>query len=368
MEGNARMPSNRAFQGFKADCAAALEKDAFGSVTSPFEVAFPCPAPPWHEVSHAIRIKTSNAAIDFIGVPMTKISRTNPPCKLVFSRRNSMHFVGSIKREFATINNCKIAYALEGHSHLPVVLLSHALATRAEIWGYQLPLLTNRFRVLRYDIRGHGESGPAGDSYNFPLLASDVAALLEYLNIARTAFVGLSIGGMIGQQFALDYPEKLWGLVLCSTGSVTANNIKTILEERIEKVSAEGLTSQLDPTLKRWFTKGFIEEAPHTIGWVSDLILSTSVKGYIGCCRALQTLDLTEQLTRVQVRTLLVPGAEDAAFPEQTSRIIQQRIGNSELAVLRNAAHLGCVERPHAFNEILVSFLSRAAAERQRRE
>src|SRR5438105_6441762 len=141
-----------------------------------------------------------------------------------------MHFVGSMKRELATINDCKIAYSLEGHRHLPVVLLSHALATRAEIWGYQLPLLTTRFRVLRYDIRGHGESEASGDSYTFPLLASDVAALLEYLNIARTAFVGLSIGGMIGQQFALNYPEKLWGMVLCSTGSVTDNNVKAVLE------------------------------------------------------------------------------------------------------------------------------------------
>jgi 3-oxoadipate enol-lactonase len=263
----------------------------------------------------------------------------------------------TMKREFATVNNCKIAYALQGNDSLPVVVLSHALATRADIWGYQLPLLTNRFRVLTYDIRGHGESEAAGDSYTFPLLASDVAALLDYLKIARSAFVGLSIGGMIGQQFALNHPEKLWGLVLCSTGSVTDNKGKAILEERIDKIRRDGLNGQVGSTLKRWFTNRFIEEAPHTVAWVSDLILSTSVKGYIGCCRALQTLDLTNQLARIQTRTLLIPGAEDPAFPEKSSLIIQDQIPKSELTVLHNAAHLGCVERAHAFNEILVPFL-----------
>jgi 3-oxoadipate enol-lactonase len=268
-----------------------------------------------------------------------------------------------MKREFATINNCKIAYTLQGNNRLPVVVLSHALATRAEIWGYQLPLLTNRFRVLTYDIRGHGESEAAGDSYTFPLLASDVAALLDYLKITRTAFVGLSIGGMIGQQFALNYPEKLWGLVLCSTGSVTDKKGEVILEERIGKVRAEGLSDQVAPTLKRWFTNRFIEEAPNTISWVSDLILSASVKGYIGCCRALQTLDLTNQLSRIQTRTLLIPGAEDPAFPERASRIIQDQIPKSEVTILHNAAHLGCVERAHTFNEILVPFLFRILGE-----
>jgi len=264
-----------------------------------------------------------------------------------------------MKKEFATINDCKIAYALQGNNRLPVVVLSHALATRGEIWSYQLPVLSNRFCVLTYDIRGHGESEAGGESYTFPLLASDVAKLLEHLNIARIAFVGLSIGGMIGQQFALDYPDRLWGLVLCSTGSATDEKAKSILEERICRVRAEGLGGQVLPTLTRWFTKRFIEEAPCTMHWVSDLVLSTSVQGYLGCCRALQELDFTNQLAQIRTRTLLIPGAEDAGFPEKSSRIIQDQIPDSELTVLSGAAHLGCVEHAHAFNEILVSFLSR---------
>jgi 3-oxoadipate enol-lactonase len=262
-----------------------------------------------------------------------------------------------MNREFATINNCKIAYNLQGNDRLPVVVLSHALATRAEIWGYQLPVLGSRFRVLSYDIRGHGMSEAAGDRYTFTLLASDVAGLLEYLNIADVAFVGLSIGGMIAQQFALTYPQKLRALVLCSTGSVMDDKAKAILDERIAMVSAEGLNAQVAPTVKRWFTTPFIEQAPCTMNWVSDLILSTSTEGYIGCGRALQELDFTNRLSQIQTPTLLIPGAEDAAFPEKSSRMIQEQIPHSELAVLRGASHLGCVERAHAFNEILVPFL-----------
>src|SRR5262249_48605123 len=108
----------------------------------------------------------------------------------------------------------------------------------------------------------------------------------------------------------------------------------------------------------RWFTKRFIEEMPCTVRWVGDLIQSTSTDGYIGCCRALQQLNLTDQLSRIQIRTLLIPGSEDASFPESSSRIIQDRIAGSKLAVLRGAAHLGPVERAHEFNEILVPFLS----------
>jgi 3-oxoadipate enol-lactonase len=146
-------------------------------------------------------------------------------------------------------------------------------------------------------------------------------------------------------------------------GSVIDDKGKAILEERVGRVRAEGLNGEVAPTLKRWFTNRFIGEAPNTIAWVSDLILSTSVKGYVGCCRALQALDFTNQLARIQTRTLLIPGAEDLAFPEKSSRIIQDQIPKSELAVLCDAAHLGCVERAHAFNEILVGFLSRISRE-----
>jgi 3-oxoadipate enol-lactonase len=262
-------------------------------------------------------------------------------------------------RSSATINGYEIAYSLHGDQHRPVVVLSHALATSMEIWAYQLPLLAHRFRVLLYDLRGHGRSAAPSNSYTMHELASDLAALLDYLQISRATLVGLSIGGMVGQVFALEYPEKLSGLVLCSTGSRTEQQAKATIDERINKVRQEGLKSQVQSTLTRWFSSRFIEGAPATMAWVSDLILATSVDGYTGCCRALQGLDVTEALSEVQVKTLIIPGEHDLAFPEMVSRAIQQKITNSDLILLKDAAHLGNVERPHLFNEILLDFLGR---------
>src|ERR1700722_13646667 len=259
----------------------------------------------------------------------------------------------------ASINGYELAYSLHGDPKRPVGVLCHALATSMDIWDYQLPVLAQRFRVLRYDLRGHGRSAAPGSSYTLEELASDVAALLDHLEIARAALVGLSIGGMVGQVFALRYPEKLSGLVLCSTGSRTEPPAKTIIEDRILQVRADGLNSQLGATLTRWFSAKFIEEAPATMAWVSDLILATSVDGYTGCARAIQNLDLTGALSEVQVKTLIIPGEHDLAFPEKVSRTIQRKIACSDLVLLKGAAHLGNVERPHLFNEILLDYLGR---------
>ncbi len=262
-------------------------------------------------------------------------------------------------RDFATINGFKLAYSLRGDRRHPVVVLSHSLATNLELWNYQLPLLARRFRVLVYDLRGHGASDAPGDNYTLQELASDVAALLDHLQISNAAFVGISIGGMIGQHFALQYPEKLAGLILCSTGARTEPQAKAAIEERIETVRREGLASQVAQTLARWFTPKFIEEAPANISWIADLILRTSVDGYAGCAHAVQGLDVIDALDQVRARTLIVPGQFDVAFPEKTSRAMQQRIPNAELCLLEGAAHLGNVEQAHRFNEIILSFLNR---------
>jgi len=257
------------------------------------------------------------------------------------------------------INGYELAYSQHGDQSRPVIVLSHALATSMEIWGYQLPLLSHRFRVLLYDLRGHGGSDTPGDSCTLQELASDVAALLDHLQIPRAAFVGLSIGGMIGQVFALQFPNKLSSLVLCSTGCQTGEQVKVTLDDRISKVRAAGLTDQVEATLTRWFTSRFIQETPGTMAWVSDLILSTSVEGYVSCCRAIQDLNVIDALPAIRAKTLLIPGEHDFGFPERFSRTIQQKIAGSELILLRNAAHLGNVEQAHAFNEILIDFLSR---------
>jgi 3-oxoadipate enol-lactonase len=266
-----------------------------------------------------------------------------------------------MKKYSAQVNGHRLSFASEGAENAPVVVLSHTLATAAEVWGYQLPILRHRFRVILYDVRGHGESEATGDSYSLEELAMDVIKLLDYLSIERAAFVGASLGGMIGQVLALTAPDRLSALVLCSTGSKADQAMQANFDERIETVRRKGMESQVQPTLGRWFSLDFLQSAPRTAAWIADLIRATPLNGFVGCCRALQKLDVIEQLKEIKIPTLVVPGEKDQGFPPSVAQAIRERIEGSKLEILRGAAHLGLVEHAHRFNEILMPFLATAS-------
>jgi 3-oxoadipate enol-lactonase len=255
------------------------------------------------------------------------------------------------------IKGRKIAYTLLGPESAPAVVLGHALGASSDIWGYQLPLLTARFRVLIYDLPGHGESDPPIGQDSFDDFANNLAALLDYTGISQTSLVGLSIGGMIAQHFAWLYPDRLQALVLCSTGCQTNDAGKKIFEDRIAQVNEGGIETQLESSIGRWFTPQFAKAAPATIEWVKWMYRKTSPAGFINGCRAIQELDTIDRLSNITAPTLLIPGELDQAFPESVSRTMQARIKNAQLNVLAGAAHIANVEQPHQFNEILFRFL-----------
>jgi 3-oxoadipate enol-lactonase len=256
------------------------------------------------------------------------------------------------------IRGRNIAYALLGAENAPVVVLGHALGANSLIWGYQLPLLAARFRVLVYDLPGHGESDPPVGQDSFDDFAHDLAALLDRTGISRATLVGLSIGGMVAQHFALLYPDRLQALVLCSTGCQTNEAGKKIFEDRIAQVNEGGIDTQVENSISRWFTPQFASAAPATIEWVKWMYRKTSPAGFINGCRAIQDLDTLDLLSNVAGPTLLIPGELDQGFPESVSRTMQSRIKSAQLKVLTGAAHIGNVEFPHRFNEILFEFLA----------
>jgi 3-oxoadipate enol-lactonase len=256
------------------------------------------------------------------------------------------------------IRGRNIAYCLLGPEDAPVIVLGHALGSSSEIWGYQLPLLSAKFRVLVYDLPGHGESDPPVGQDSFDDLATDLAALLDHTGVGRVTLVGLSIGGMIAQHFALLYPNRLQALVLCSTGAQTNEAGKKIFSERIAQVNEGGIETQVEGSIGRWFSPQFLSLAPATVDWVRALYRKTSAAGFINGCRAIQELDTVDRLSSIVAPTLLVPGELDPAFPENISKAIQSQIKNAQLKLLTGAAHIGNVERPHEFNEILLKFLA----------
>lgn len=238
------------------------------------------------------------------------------------------------------------------------VTFSHSLGAHLGMWDAQAEALRPRWDVLRYDTRGHGQTEAPSPPYSLEDLADDVARLLDALNVERTHFVGLSLGGMIGQQFALRHPTRLRSLVLCDTTSVIPEAMRPLWQDRIDLTRREGMSPHVAPTLERWFTAGFRERRPEVVERIGAMLRSTSVDGYVGCCEAIRTLDLTARLKELRVPTLVIVGKDDPGTPPAVAEIIANAIEGAELRVLEDASHLSNVQQPEAFNRALEEFLS----------
>ncbi len=254
-------------------------------------------------------------------------------------------------------NGIQINYEIEGEG--PVVTFSHSLACNLSMWDDQVQALKGRYRVLRYDTRGHGRTAAPSGAYTLDQLADDLKGLLDGLGIAETHFVGLSMGGMIGQIFALKYPARVQSLVLCDTISRYPTGAASVWEERIKTVSAEGMEPMVAPTLERWFTAPFRARRKDVMEKVGAMIRSTPPAGYIGCCHALPKISVTEKLRDVRCPALVIVGEEDPGTPVQMARDIQAALPAAELAILCRASHLSNVEQPGEFNRVLGGFLDK---------
>lgn len=257
-----------------------------------------------------------------------------------------------------TANGISVQYTLNGSASAPVVMLSHSLATDLAMWEPQVASLASKYRVLRYDTRGHGGTDAPAGAYSLEQLAEDARALLRALGVERTHFIGLSMGGMIGQVLALKYPEMLRSLVLCDTSSRIPPEAWPTWDERIRVAGAQGMEPHVEPTVGRWFTPPFVSSHAEVADKVRTMIRQTKPQGYIGCCHAIKALDLTEQLQRIGTPTLIIVGEDDPGTPVAASRTIHERIKGSELVILKSAAHLSNMEQAEAFNQAVAEFLA----------
>jgi 3-oxoadipate enol-lactonase len=255
------------------------------------------------------------------------------------------------------LHDARIAYRLEGKEGAPALVFSHALAASADMWRYQIAEFSRDRRILAYDMRGHGDSDAPDYPYDFDLLADDAASLMRGLGIERAVFVGISIGGMIGQALALRHPELLSGLALASTTAQTPPEGRKLWEQRLDQVRRQGLEPQVSPTLERWFSSDFRQSHPEIVGWVADMIRSTPVAGYVGCGHAIMTLDLISKLPRIGVPTLVIAGEKDLGAPPSAARAIAEAIPGAEMEILADCLHQTAIEAPGRFNRRLRAFL-----------
>jgi len=254
-------------------------------------------------------------------------------------------------------NTVEINYELSGKEDSPVVVLSHSLASSLLMWNPQRDVLNSHFQVLRYDMRGHGKSDITSGPYTLELLADDVIGLLDVLKIDRVHYVGLSIGGMIGQSLALNHAHRLRSLALCDTAAIVPSEAQPVWQERIDKALSKGMEAQVDETMERWFTPSFLKQRPPMVEIIRKEILATSVQGYIGCAEAIRKLNYLDRLSEIKLPTLIMVGEDDPGTPVSASEAIHKHLSNSKLFILPSARHLSNIEQAMAFNEILLKFL-----------
>jgi 3-oxoadipate enol-lactonase len=254
-----------------------------------------------------------------------------------------------------TANGIDIRYELSGSG--PYVTLAHSLATDLSLWDELAAGLAQRFTVLRYDARGHGQTSAPQGPYNFPQLVGDLVGLLDALKIERTHFVGLSMGGMLGQHFALTVPQRLDRLVLVSTTSRTPPEGGKLWDERIATARTQGMTAHVEPTLARWFTAPYRTAHPEMMARIGGLIAATPVDGFAGWGGAICTLDVTDQLNAVRAPTLVVVGADDPGTPPALSQAIAAALPGSRLEIIPAASHQLVIEQAKTFNHLLTEFL-----------
>jgi len=257
------------------------------------------------------------------------------------------------------VNGINVNYEIAGSG--PWVTLSHSLACSLGMWDEQMDALTAKYKVLRYDTRGHGATDAPPGPYTLEQMADDAHAMLAALGIERTHWVGLSMGGMIGQTFALKYPNVFDSLVLADTTSRYPPAAGGIWADRVKAVTDKGMAAVVDGTLARWFTEPFRQSQPAIMKRVADYIRTTPVAGYVGSCQAIPKIDLTDRLGEIRCPTLIIVGEQDAGTPVALARDIHAAMPGSELVIIPSASHLSNVEQPQAFNAALLGFLQRHA-------
>jgi 3-oxoadipate enol-lactonase len=251
-------------------------------------------------------------------------------------------------------DGCLLNVSVEGRDGGPTLMLSNSLGCTLQMWEPQMKPLTQLFRVIRYDRRGHGKSGVPPGPTSMERYGRDVLAILDDLNIDKVHWCGLSMGGMVGQWLGANAPERIEKLILSNTNFNYAD--KAPWNDRIKLIKEKGLASLVDPNMERWFTKGFRERAPQAIAKIKAEFLATDPIGYVACCEAIRDMDFTASNPTITVPTMVIVGSQDPATPPAAGEAIAKQIKGAKLVALE-AAHIANIEQPKIYAETVINFL-----------
>jgi 3-oxoadipate enol-lactonase len=244
---------------------------------------------------------------------------------------------------------------VEGPRAGPPMLLGPSLGTTVDLWRPQLPALTERYRVIRYDHRGHGGSPVPPGPYRLDDLGGDVLALLDRLGVARAHIGGVSLAAMVGMWLAAHAPDRVDRLVLiCTSPRIEP---ASMWRERAETVRARGLAAIADALISRWFTEEVVRARPDLVAEARKMIAAVPDEGYANCCAAIETMDLTPVLSRISAPTLVIAGTDDLATPPEHAERIVAGVSGARQALVPGAAHLANMSHPDAVTGLMTRFV-----------
>jgi len=261
------------------------------------------------------------------------------------------------------VNGASLNYEIAGPKDSALVVLSNSLSTDLRMWAPQAASLAQRHRVLRYDTRGHGQSKATPAPYHIDTLADDLAGLLDALADRPAHIVGLSLGGMTAQVLAIRRPELVASLCLVATTCRPPFGTRAAWAARAEEVrAAGGHDAMLNPMLDRWLTRRFRRARPDAVAAITDMILSTPLEGYVGCCHAIGSLDACGRLADFPRPICVIAGEEDPGTTVEDAEMIGAGLAHAELHVVPHARHLLNWDGEPAFTAMLTQWLAKVAA------
>jgi 3-oxoadipate enol-lactonase len=255
----------------------------------------------------------------------------------------------------ASVNGIEINYEVSGKEGAPWLVLSHSLACTVRMWDPQVEAFKDRFRILNYDMRGHGATSAPQGPYTLDMLADDVLGLVSSLKIQKAVYCGLSIGGMIGQTLAIRGAGPFTKMVLADTTHTQPPEALKQWEDRISIAKSKGMAGLVDGTMERWFTEPYRKKNSAEFQKVRNLVLQTPVAGFVGCGQAIMQLNTTARLKDIKLPVLAITGEQDGAAPG--TKYIGENVPGAKYVGIPNAAHIANVEQAEAFNRALREFL-----------
>ena len=258
----------------------------------------------------------------------------------------------------AQVNGLQVFYELDGNPDKPWLTMVTGITNDTTMWKGQIAALQNDFHILRYDLRGQGQSASTPSPYSIELLGADLIGLWDTLGITQSHLMGLGLGGSICLYLGIHQPSRIIKLVPCCCRAIMVEDFAVMWRQLLVTVEAGGIEAIVENTAQRWFSEDFKKSYPEQLEAVRLMIRRTSQAGYLGVVNAFLGLNLFDALDQIHLPTMLMGGQEDRiGGPPEIMQTIANQIPEGVYVPVPGAAHIANLQNPQGFNQILRQFL-----------